>query len=70
MPKITILPYSNKWEKTKYRKVKWQKISDPIGKKSQLENKILNIECSEKTEKSRDIYSPSDFNNIGRVWTF
>lgn len=75
MPQITILPYSEKHKKPTYRKVKFQKENKPPFN---IEDKILNrLDSLSKlnkldkiTVKSRNIFTPSDYNTIGRVWTF
>jgi len=67
--KIQVLPYSNKNEKPTYRRIKFQKLNSC---RKSSEDKILDKIEPNKIEpnKSRSIFSPTDFNNIGRVWTF
>lgn len=58
---IKKLPYSNKYEKKSTIKLNNKRYQDYIGRKNKMEDRLLN--------KSEDI-SPSDFNEMGRVWTF
>lgn len=66
MPKITVLPYSDKWEKPVYRRVKYQKENrPPINAEDRI---ISKISCT--PNKSRNIYTPTGENEMGKVWTF
>jgi len=62
--KIKKLPYSEKWKRKQVMKIKSRKCTDFIGRKNKMENRLL------EPNKSESIYTPSDFNELGRVWTF
>lgn len=59
--KIKKLPPSNKYKKKQTIKVKSGKNTDFVGIKNRMEERLF---------KSRDVFTPSDFNEMGRVWTF
>ena len=63
---IKLPPY--KYEKKQVMKVKSGKCTDFIGRKNKMEDKLLDQNF--QSYRSENIYTPSDFNELGRVWTF
>ena len=69
MARVIVLPYSNKHEKKPVIKVSCGVQQDIIGRKNRTENRLLNNALGGSLE-ARDLNTPSDINEIGRVWTF